>query len=60
MNTPELKVPTLRLRELTTLEVSVTALLCRRWKWRNDSPYWRSRVRECISVLRKLKQARWA
>ena len=56
----ELKVPTFRLVEVTALQFSVEATLTRWWKWRNDDVHWRNRVRNCIAVLRKLKQARWA
>ena len=59
MNTEaEYKTPTFRLRELITLEVSVKDTLCRRWKWRNDSEYWRESVRNTIAALRKIKEAR--
>lgn len=52
--------PAFSLRELITLETSVSQTLCRRWKWRNDSPYWRESVRNTIAALRKLKQAKVA
>jgi len=56
----ELKVPTFRLGELTAISVSVEQTLCRWWPWRNDDEHWRNRVRDCIAILRKIKQARWA
>lgn len=56
----QLQLPTFALREVTAITMGVEATLCRWWKWRNDDPTWRIRVRDCVAVLRKLKQVRWA
>ena len=56
----QLQAPAFALREIIILEVSVVETLRRRWGWRNDSAYWRGSVRNCITTLRKIKEARWA